>query len=129
MKKIDFAVYSLVLVSNEKKIFQSSLSGLRPLMECVKTNYSLRDCTLYDRVIGLAAARIIIHSGMISNIITPLTSGLAKKLLEENNIAIRAEKIVERILNKDKTAACPMETKALEAKSNEEFFKFMKMRD
>ncbi|VVC03382.1 Uncharacterised protein [Candidatus Bilamarchaeum dharawalense] len=118
-----FSKYSLVLVNEDKVVFQSSLSGLRPLVECVKTNAG-GNCILYDKVIGLAAARIIVHSGLISKVVTPLASYPAKKLLEEDGITVEADEVVEKILNKDKTAPCPMEVKALEM-DNEQFFKFM----
>lgn len=129
MKKVNFSENSLVLVCTGKVLFQSSLSGLRPLVECVKQYSNYKNCTLYDRVIGLAAARIIVHTGIISRIVTPLASGQAKKLLGQNNIEINAEKTVERILNKDKNGTCPMELKAMKAEGNEEFFLSLLLND
>jgi hypothetical protein len=80
------------------------------------------DCELYDKVVGLAAARIIVYSDMITQVTTPLCSQAAKELLESNSIQVKADKIVTNILNKDRSATCPMELKAQNTTNNKEFF-------
>lgn len=125
MKRIDYTKYSLVLVHSDKIIFSSSKSGLRPLIECIeycKQHKPGSDCTLYDKVIGLAAARLIVHSGLISLVNTPVMSKEAKKLLAENGIKASAEKIVERILNNERTGVCPMEQRAEKTTDNKAFY-------
>jgi hypothetical protein len=68
---------------------------------------------LFDKVIGLAAARLVVYSGIIAAIHTRLISQPAKQLLKENSIKIEADEIVANILRKDKSAVCPGEIIAL----------------
>ncbi len=111
----DYADFSLVLIKNKKVIYSSKESGLKPLVECVN-KFKLKNCVLYDKVVGLAAARLIVYSKMISNVITPVCSKQAKELLTKNKIKIEAEQIVDNI-------DCPMEKMAIETEDNELFFK------
>lgn len=112
----DFNNYSLILLSNNKKIFTSTESGLKPLVQCVDANYKkFENCILCDKIIGLAAARIIVYSQIIDSVITQVASVPAQKFLSENNIKIKAEQSVDKIL-------CPMEKKAQISKNNKLFF-------
>lgn len=126
MIKPDFAKYSLALIKDDEIIFSSDKSGLRPLIECVDGHKSkIKDCILHDKVIGLAAAKIIIYSGMISKIISRVSSKSAIELLKKNNIKITPQIIVDNILNSDKLNICPMESKAMAFKDNGLFFSEM----
>ncbi|MFH1053029.1 MAG: DUF1893 domain-containing protein [Candidatus Woesearchaeota archaeon] len=120
----DFEKNSLVLIKDDNVIFSSEKSGLRPLFECViKFKGKESDCVLYDRIVGLAASRLIVYSGIISKVITPVCSKPAHKLLKDKWIEIESKKIVENILRMDKSDICPMEKLALETKDNKEFWK------
>jgi len=120
--KPDFGEYSLALVKEDRILFSSDKTGLRPLIECINNNSELKDCILYDKIVGLAAARLIVYSGIISSVITDLASKQAIELLEENKITIDPKKIVDNILNKDKSFVCPMERRAEASKNNKDFF-------
>lgn len=118
----DFTKYSLALIKDNKIIFSSKESGLKPLIECIKKYKSkFKDCILHDKIIGLAAARLILYSAMINLIFAEVASKPAKELLEKNSIRVDAQKIVDNILNKNKTGICPMELKAIKTKDNELF--------
>lgn len=123
MLNVDFKKYSLVLTKDDKIVYSSDKSGLRPIIECIN-NFKLKDkdCVLYDKVIGLAAARIIVYSDIISSVYTPIISKSANSLLIKSNIGVNAQKIVENILNKDKTDVCPMELRAETIEDNKDFF-------
>jgi hypothetical protein len=125
MKKTNYAKYSLILKEKNRVIFSSTKSGLRPLFECIQEirgkKYS--DCILYDKVIGLAAARLVLHSKIIKTVITPVISEKAQKLLSKHQISISAGTVVKQILNENKTDICPMEKRALSVKSNAEFYR------
>lgn len=110
---MNFDNYVLALIKENKIIFSSKDDGLTPLMECIIKFKDYKDCELHDKIIGLAAAKLILYSEMIKEVKTSLISSPAKKLLEENKIKIEAEQEVENILNKDKTDICPMEKKAM----------------
>jgi hypothetical protein len=119
----DFSKYSLALYHQESRIFSSQNHGLRPLVECItECKGKYQNCTLHDKVVGLAAARIIVSSGIISCVITPVASKQGRVVLMENNIALLADKVVENILNNDGTAICPMEKRALAYEDNNNFF-------
>ncbi len=123
MMQPDFSSYSLAIIKDNKIVHSSQQSGLRPLAEAVNTfKGKLDNCALHDKVIGLAAARVIVFSGMISSVQTGLVSEQAKTLLEQNSIALEAADIVKNIMNKDKSDICPMEKKAQEITDNKEFF-------
>jgi hypothetical protein len=109
----DFIRHSLVLEKDGTILWSSDKSGIRPLMECVgRFKGNERDCTLYDRVVGLAAARLIVYSGMISLVYTPVGSEQARAHLGQAGIPFEAGTVVPKILNKDRTTMCPMETRA-----------------
>ncbi|MFH1316391.1 MAG: DUF1893 domain-containing protein [Candidatus Woesearchaeota archaeon] len=119
----NFGKNSLVLIKDDNVIFNSEKSGLRPLFECVKEmKGKVSECVLYDRVVGLAAARLIVYSGMISKIVTPVCSKPAVKLLEKDGIELEAGEIVMNILRMDNSDICPMEKLALETEDNKEFW-------
>jgi len=118
----DFTKYSLALIENDKIVFSSRESGLRPLWECLKRFHdSKRSFILFDKVIGLAAAKLIVHAQIISRIETPLASEPAKTFLEKNDIQIKAAQIVPNILTKDRRATCPGEIIALNLADTDEF--------
>lgn len=117
---------SLILYSGERVVYESDGSGLRPLLLCILENMGkYEDCRLFDKVIGLAAARLIVYSKMIADVDTLLASRLAIEHLEKNSIEIKAEKIVDNILTEDKEDTCPMEKKAT-AMEDKEFFDYFK---
>ena len=123
MIKPDFAKYSLALIKDDEIIFSSDKSGLSPLIECVdKYKSKVKDCILHDKVIGLAAAKIIVHSKMISGIAAKICSKPAIDLLKKNRIKITSQIIVDNILNNDKSNICPMESKAMDFEDNGLFF-------
>lgn len=78
---------------------------------------------LFDKVIGLAAAMLIVHAQIISRIETPLASEPAKMFLEEHNISIKAHQTVPNILTKDRRKTCPGEIIALNTADTNEFLK------
>lgn len=124
---MNFEKHSLILVKDGKIIHSSGKSGLRPLVECIqKFKGKVDDCVLCDKVVGLAAARLIVYSHMVSMVITETASEYAVDLIKKNNMGIKAKNVVENILNKEKSSVCPMEKKALETEDNEQFFKNFK---
>jgi len=111
---------SLVLMSGDQIIFTSNEGGLRPLVKCIQENMDQSNCILFDKVVGLAAARLIVFSGIIRMVTTPVVSKPAEMLLKEHDIVPEASEIVEKIMNKKNTDICPMEKKAMDM-DNESF--------
>ena len=121
----DFTKYSLALIKDNKIIFSSTKSRLVPLLECIQRfKIKVNNCILHDRRIGLAAARLIVFSNMISKVFTLTCSFQAKELLEKNNIQLIADEFVVNIL-KENGEICPMELRAKELNDNKEFYLFL----
>jgi len=73
--KPDFTKYSLALVQGDIIIFSSQKRGLKPLWDCLENYRQTKESfILYDKVIGLAAAKLVVYSGIISEIRTLLIS-------------------------------------------------------
>ena len=110
--KPDFSIYSLALFENGKIVYSSNHSGLRPLVLCL-SKYKEGPYELHDKVIGLAAAKLIVNSNVIKTLKTNLISKPALDYLK-GLLELDYRELVENILTKDKTDICPMEKKAIE---------------
>lgn len=106
----DFRAYSLALLHEGEIVHSSRGRGIMPLVACLEECRShYRDCVLHDKVIGLAAAKLIFYSGVITGVITEVASKAAGDFLEEKGITLTAGKIVVNILTADRLAVCPGE--------------------
>ena len=127
MLKPDFGKYSLALIRGDEIIFSADGQGLRPLVDCLEKYAQTKGkLILHDKVIGLAAARLVHYSGIIFAVYTRLVSRPAQKFLEENGIEIYAEEVAANILTKDRRAICPGEVLALNTAEQHEFVKQIK---
>lgn len=122
-----FTKYSLILVKDKKIIYSSDKSGLEPLLECIQKYNNLKNCRLYDKVIGLAAAKLIVYANMFSSIITRVCSKKAKYLLEKRGVEIKTKKIVNYIFASNRSSLCPFELKAQQIKNEKLFFEHIEM--
>ncbi|MRR16215.1 MAG: DUF1893 domain-containing protein [Deltaproteobacteria bacterium] len=109
----DFSRYSLALVEGETIIYSSNGAGLRPLWDALKMFHDRSGLTLHDKVMGLAAARLIVYSGVVAGVVTKVASMPARRFLRENGIALSADGVADNILTRDKSSVCPGEVIAL----------------
>ncbi|HQL00131.1 MAG TPA: DUF1893 domain-containing protein [Smithellaceae bacterium] len=121
----DFTAYRLALADDSGLIHSSRESGLKPLWQALETFRNRRGLILFDKVIGLAAARLIVHSGIVASVRTLVASRPAKKYLEENGIPLDAADVTEHILTRDRSTVCPGEQIALACGDDETFMKKM----
>jgi len=106
----------------ERRVFTSAEKGLRPLVEWLEIyRGKYQGCLLHDKVVGLAAAKLIVYSGLISEVVTGVTSAPAKYFLLDHGIPIDADLLVDNIMTRDGTAICPGEVIALETDDRDEF--------
>lgn len=89
--------------------FKSKESGLQPLLDWMYSGNKYMGWRLCDKVVGRAAAFLIIILG-VREIYADVISEPAKKLLEEHNVTVNAAEIVPEILNETKDAPHPLET-------------------
>jgi hypothetical protein len=126
MHKADFTKYSLALFKDSKLICTSKGTGIRPLVECImkmkKEMHNTQGYTLHDKIVGLAAARLIIYTKMISEVYAGTISKDALEILEKEYIQVEADKGVEKILSRDKKDICPMEKLARKIPDNKLFY-------
>ena len=120
----DFASYSLALLHGGRMVFSSEKGGVRPLVECIRAcRGRFSGCELHDRAIGLAAAKLVVASGMIGRVITRRASARAVSFLEQHTVPLTADEVVPLILNREKTAPCLMEQKAEATEDPETFYR------
>ncbi len=109
----DFSLYSLALVEGDTIIYSSAGVGLRPLCDALTKFQDRTGLVLHDKVMGLAAARLIVYSDMIAGVFTKVVSEPARRFLQENGIALSADGVAANILTRDQTAVCPGEVIAM----------------
>ncbi len=118
----DFTKYSLALIQGDKIIYSFQGNGLKPLWDCLEKYRQAKDkFILFDKVMGLAAAKLVVYSGIISQIHTLLVSQPAKKFLEDSSIPIKAKNTIDNILTKDRQSICPGEIIALSSETPDDF--------
>ena len=82
--------------------------GLEPLFRLLEGG-KLRGALVVDKVIGRAAAAVLVAGGA-KKVHALLMSEEAKGFLALKGVESSAEKLVPKILNRDLSAGCPMET-------------------
>jgi hypothetical protein len=92
---------SLVLTVEGEKVFSSDGSWLHPLFELERflqvSGTDPADCHLYDKLIGKAAALLIVRLG-IRRLTTGLLSSRGERVLIANDIQYEARERVDRLL-------------------------------
>jgi len=68
----------------------------------------MRGATVFDKVVGRAAALLLIYGG-VKKVLTPIISRGALTVLKRGGATIEYQKIVKNILNSSGTDLCPME--------------------
>ncbi|NDW18826.1 DUF1893 domain-containing protein [Dysgonomonas sp. 216] len=113
--------YSCVVKKNDK-IHTFSQRGVADLYDMLKSKpYFLKDACIADKVVGKAAAALMILGG-ISRLYTDTISSSALLLLHESDIKVDYTHVVPFIQNRDKTGWCPLEKLSYEITSAETIF-------
>ena len=101
---------SLVVVKQEeaKAYFQDGIKDLVQLLK--EDSTTLQGTTIADKVVGRAAAALMIKAG-VKQLYTTVLSKLAKEILDESAIVYEYGTIVDHVINRTKTGMCPMEQK------------------
>lgn len=91
----------------------SDLRGVMPIIDFINKGYDLSGASVADLVVGKAAAMLFIKAG-IKDVDTIIISKPALKVLEEHHITVKYEKLVDNIINRNKTGLCPFESLVLD---------------
>lgn len=95
------------VIASQGKLYRETSRGIRPLLHFLATD-KLQDALIADRIIGKAAAMLMIYGG-VREIYTHTISTHALAILRQYNIPLRYEQEVPYIINRTKDGMCPME--------------------
>ena len=120
-KKLAFA-----LVKDNKIIYRSKKQRLASLLFCLKKHKAqMRGAMVFDKVVGRAAALLIVYGG-VKKVLTPLISHGALAVLKRGGAKIEYQKIVKNILNRTGDDLCPMEKLSM-GKTIQQFCRLLKV--
>ena len=113
---------TLRLERDGRELWHSSASGVRPLAEAVLAlGEELRGAKAYDKVVGLASAKLLVYAGMVEAE-ADVASVSAVRFSAQEGLVLRAVVVTPCILDRERTGLCPMEALALKVESPEAFF-------
>lgn len=114
--------HTLVIYKNNASVITSNDRGVNSLIKLIKKDKSqLSGSLIADKVIGKAAALLMIYAG-VKEIYAPIISKPALQTLLKHNVKIYYDKEVERIINRKGDGLCPMETLCLDIEKPEEAY-------
>lgn len=106
---------NFALVHKGEVLLTSKKRGIAPIYDLYnKTSQTFAGASISDRVIGQAAATLLIDV-KIAKVFGELVSEKAIVLLEANNIEVSYDKKVKNILNRSQDDLCPMEKLSLDS--------------
>ena len=91
-----------------KEPYVSEYKGIRPIMEFLKKGESLKGAYIADKVIGKAAAFLMVYGGAVS-VYARVISGAAKDVFSKAGVCCEFEKEVPYIINRKDDGICPVE--------------------
>ena len=110
LQKIKEGKYTLIVKRSRRVVFRSNCPGILDLAIAAKKGF-LKQATIYDKTIGLAAAKIAVFSG-VKEIFSLMSSSLALAFCQKRKIPLYTEKIVERVYDHKKGNECHLEKMA-----------------
>jgi len=122
LEKFKATGLSILIIKNEKILFQSKEEMLKPLVKAIRET-DMNDATVYDKIVGRAAALLFIYA-KVREVFAVTVSKPALSLLKENQVPISQLIITENIMNHAGSDTCPMD-KLSAGKTPEEFYKIL----
>jgi hypothetical protein len=117
---------TLWVYSGDRLLFTSAKDGLLPLLDYIDKFAPCEEgVTVFDRVVGNAAALLLVKAGG-KKVYSPLGSELAARTLDNYAVEYHFSEAVPYIRNRSGQDMCPMEKSSLN-KSPEEFYELMKL--
>lgn len=108
-----------------KEPYVSEYKGIRPIMELLKKGESLKGAFIADKVIGKAAAFLMVYGGAVS-VYARVISGAAKDIFSKAGICCEFEKEVPYIINRAGDGKCPMESAVWDVEDAAEAYHILK---
>lgn len=123
LKKKDL---SLVIVKQGKPLFESSSSGIKGLLRAIEElRDSLRDSSVADKVVGRAAALLLIYSH-VKEVYAATLSNEGLRVLSQYDVPVEHEGLVSMILDREGKNICPFEEFSLTINSIDETYEKLK---
>lgn len=115
-----------LLVYNNDSLSIHANRGVRDLLDLLSAEPErLRGAIVADKIIGKAAAALMATGG-VQEVHTNVICTPARELLEQEGIKVFAREEVEKILNKDKTHMCPIDSQLEGIETVEECVRVLK---
>lgn len=103
-----------VIFTKDGRTLESSLSGVSPLTEWLQKDPELlRGASIADRVVGKAAALLMLYGG-VKEVYADVISAHAAVCLGERCVPFYEGERVPYIVNRTRTGMCPMEKLCLD---------------
>lgn len=99
--------YTCVLCDADR-VMTSRKTGIAPLVERLENGECLKGTAAADRVVGKAAAMLMVYGG-VSEVYGEVMSQEAYRLLTAHGVTAEYGTLIPRILNRAGTGPCPME--------------------
>ena len=113
---------SVILIKEDKVIYEIKGSGIAPLLKIAQTDRNLLcGATVVDKIVGKAAASLFTLCGA-AEVYALTLSRAGKEYLEDHGIAVSCDTFTEMIVNRQKTGMCPFEQAVKDAGEPEECF-------
>ena len=93
--------------------------GIKPLINLIDSGKSFKGYSVADKVVGKAAALLYCKIG-ISEIYAGVISRIAGKVLEQAGISVVYGELTDRIINRNGTGFCPMESAVVDIDDTDE---------
>jgi hypothetical protein len=109
LEKLEETGNSLMIYKDGGLLFESNSKGIRPHLEAIeKYSDMLRDTIFVDKIVGRAAALLILYSRPLKVYATVISKS-GKALFEESNLQYQFAKEVGNIKMRDGRIFCPFE--------------------
>lgn len=112
---------SFVAVSENDEVFVSNKKGVAPIMELIEKKTDLKGAAAADKVIGGAAAFLLVKCG-VSYVYGEIMSEKAISVLNQYHIPYSYRTLVQYIKNRRGDGLCPMERLCLRVNTPDEAY-------
>lgn len=99
--------YTCILCDRDR-ILTSRSNGIAPLLTRIEDKEDLRGMVCADKIIGKAAAMLLLYGGVCA-VHGDVLSVRAKALLEREGVAVSYSVLTDGIINRKGDGPCPME--------------------
>lgn len=99
--------YSCVIADRDR-VMTSRARGIAPLLERAERSERLEGAFVADRIIGKAAAMLLVVM-RVASVYGQIMSGEAEALLSANGIEVEYGALTDHIINRSGDGLCPME--------------------